>query len=433
MCGSNRNKNQPGRDFAFDPAATACSPVLSDVVQHHSRKKGHSLPWPSGAGPIVVRRLASSRRICKNVLVLAMFATLPTACRLERPRSDGLHASHRANAHKRPHMAENAGMIELLQDPALENGVRPPSNGSNVEGPGSTCLERWKQALPSTATTSWRFVTVAETTRFCDNPETPSVQGATIVYSSKNGAKRFEINCIRREIRYVFDTEQEWRHGCNLSLPQNGTEPQYLSSCKWNWPHFLLCQDIKDPNAPDGKLRLSDYTQATLLFQAELLESEKGLPEQCPPGTWGDQHIPDHCLFYTALVLVRQESARPAAAERPKPARIYAVFPLFYSTTGDRHDDTRGPWLGMDPAGDAVYLAPNHNGLEVGNPVDVSIDAHALVAESIDAINERCDAALSADEYYVESILIGWEVWGAYRSDLRLRNLSFQASPKTPR
>jgi hypothetical protein len=266
---------------------------------------------------------------------------------------------------------------------------------------------------------------VAETTRFCDNPDTPRVGGGRVIYASKDGAKRFEIDRAAGSVRFVFDTEAEWRNGCNLSLPWNGAEPRYLGGRAWNWPHFLLSQAIVDPHAEDGRLRPGRYEEVLLAFQAELLDSAKGKPAQCPPGSWGGQRIPDHCLFYAALVLLR-ESPRPP--EGVSPARIYALYPLFYSEGGERYDVPLAPWLGDDPAEAAVYFTPNHVCLEQGRAVDVSIDAPGLLEEAVGFINARHDAALRPGDYYLESLLIGWEVWGAYRTELRLGGLSLKAS-----
>lgn len=221
-------------------------------------------------------------------------------------------------------------VTELLQDRRFENGVRPPTNGANILGAGSTCLERWKAALPSTPASHWQFITVAENTRFCDNPNTPSIDGSKIIYASKDGSKRFEIDQALGEIRYVFDTGKEWRNGCNLCLPQDGVEPQYMSGA-WNWPHFLLSQDIEDPNAPDKKLRLGNYDKATFEFEAELISSAKGDPPQCPPGTWGEQSIPDHCFFYATFVMKHETGKFSGKTDLCDPTVIYEVYPLFYS------------------------------------------------------------------------------------------------------
>lgn len=324
---------------------------------------------------------------------------------------------------------EPGPVMELLRDPGFKQGIRPPTNGSNREGLGSTCFERWRERLPPIAFAHWQFVTVAVNTRFCDNLETPYVDGSRIVYSSKDGSKRLEIDRLRSGVRFVFDTDREWRHGCNLSLAQDGRQPSPLSGHAWNWFHFLLHQELADPNEADGKLHLGEDRKAMLRFRAELKHSTKSGVAPCAPGTWGEQHIPDHCLFYVALVMTRDGSGMTSSAAGAGPARIYALVPLFYSTTGDRHDDSCAPWLGGDPAQDAVYFAPGYAGLAIGRIAEIAIDAGALVAGAVLAINAQRNVALAPDAYVVESILIGWEVWGAYACDLLLSDLSFRLLP----
>lgn len=324
---------------------------------------------------------------------------------------------------------EDGGAVhvtQMLREPRFENGVRPPSNGANALGMGADALDRWRESLPAIADASWQFVTVAESTRFNDNPDTPAVTGERTVYASVDGSKRFETDRETGVCRFLFDTEKEWRNGCNLSLPVDGEAPRYLAGHAWNWPHFLLEQAIIDPNAEDGKLRLTAYQNLELRFDAELLHSAKGEPAQCPPGTWGAQRIPDHCLFYTALVMTR-EGDRPAGDPNAvNPERIYALYPLFYSNGGERYDEACVPWLGDDPAHAAVYFTPNHVCLEQRRRFEVPIDAIGLAREAVAAINERHDAGLSADDYVIGSILIGWEIWGAYQTDIQLSGLSFE-------
>jgi len=367
------------------------------------------------------RRVAAGRGLLLAVAVGGLLLLCRTGAAVDVPGTPA-SGSRDLEADGRDEMQ----VTEFLSDRRFENGVWPPTNGSNIQGPGKDCLERWDRVLPSTARAAWHFVTVAESTRFCDNPGTPSIGGGRLVYSSQDGSKRFEIDRKTGEIGFVFDTEQEWRHGCNLSLPQDGVEPRYLSGRAWNWPHFLLNQRIEDSSAADGKLRPALYHELTLQFEAELVHSAKGKPAQCPPGTWGEQAIPDHCLLYATLVMARDEQVHVSCDRVVNPKVIYALYPLFYSEGGTRYDIPCMPWLGDDPADNAVYFTPNHVCLEVGRRMDVLIDAHALARESVAAINQRHGAGLSADGYHIESILMGWEVWGAYRSDIRLSGLSFE-------
>ena len=312
---------------------------------------------------------------------------------------------------------------EFLKQRTFENGVHfsrwPRMAEWFPEAPA-----RWEQRLPASAGSVWYFAEIAETTFFAENPECPTVDGAQIVYASKDHSKRFEINRDTGEIRYVFDTEKEWRGGCNLSLPQGDVQPRFCAGAKWNWPHLLLQQWIQDPAAPDGKLRLGRYDKLELSFSAELLSSAKGQPEQCPEGTWDGITVGNHCLFYAVFTVVRDQTDTGPAGGNRMAQRIYCLYPVFCSYDGKTHH-CETPWLGDDPAAHGCYWTPIHTGLEIGRPAQITIDADALIKESVAAVNQRFGAGLSPADYFIEDILIGWEKWGAFRTDIRVRDLSF--------
>ena len=285
--------------------------------------------------------------------------------------------------------------------------------------------ERCEQRLPASAGSVWYFFETAETTFFAENPECPTVDGAKIVYASKDDSKRFEIDRDAGEIRYVFDTEKEWRGGCNLSLLQGDAQPRFCAGAEWNWHHLLRQQRLQDPAAPDGKLRLGRYDKLEFSFLAELLASEKGQPAQCPEGSWGGITIDNHCLFYVVFTVVHDETEAGPAEGRRMAQRIYCLYPVFCSYDGKTHH-CETPWLGEDPAAHGYYCTPMHTGLEIGRRARVAIDADALIQESVAAVNQRFGAGLSPADYFIEDILIGWEKWGAFRTDIQVRDLSFK-------
>ena len=49
--------------------------------------------------------------------------------------------------------------------------------------------------------------------------------------------------------------------------------------------------------------------------------------------------------------------------------------------------------------------------------------------EAIEEINKRHRTSLSAADYAIDELLIGWEIWGPFRTDIRLGGLSLQATP----
>ena len=315
--------------------------------------------------------------------------------------------------------------LELLRERKLEKGVRlvntnyPPRKREAAQ-------KRWEFKLPALATSLWGFSEIAEQTFFAENPDTPSVKGNQIIYASRDDSKRLEIDTDSGNIQFVIDTGKEWRNGCNLSLQENGVDPEFSKGSDWNWPHLLVHQDILDPSAADGKLRLGRYPKLEFTFSAELLCSEKGKPDRCPPGTWGPVEVGNHCLFYVAFVARNNDRDIDKATKNRLSRLIYCLHPVFCSYDGTSHF-CHTPWLGGDPAGDACYWTPNHSGLRIGYPADITINVDALVRESVAALNQRLNASLTPKQYSITQVIIGWEIWGAFRGDVQIRDLSLKA------
>jgi hypothetical protein len=314
---------------------------------------------------------------------------------------------------------------EFLRERKFEKGVRVSTKTTYPREMRAQCRARWKKRLPTTIDASWEFIEIAEKTFFGDNPETPAVRGSRITYSSADASKRFEIDAKSGEVRFVFDTQKEWRAGCNLSLPEGGRKPRYGAGRKWNWPHFLVYQKLVDPAAPDGRIWLKNYQQLRMDFSAELVRSEKGKPDESPPGSWPNPRVRNHCLFYVVFCVVHKDQRVKLPNGSRRGRFIFALCPVFHSHDGKTHKPC-GPWEGADPSEKSVYWTPVYTPLEVGRPKEVSIDALALARESVAALNQRYKARLAPEDYYVSQVLIGWEIWGAFRSEVRLRGLSLR-------
>jgi hypothetical protein len=327
--------------------------------------------------------------------------------------------------------ADTPATVELLKEPDFHNGVRVAGRSNCFPEIRDEARARWERVLPATTTSSWEFIEIAELQDFSDNPDTPEVDGPRITYASRDRSKRFEVDRETGEVRYVIDTEREWRNGCNLSGLQDGAEPRFCRGKDWNWPHFLLSQAIRDPLQPDQPLRLDAHQRLTFKCTAELVFSEMGQPNPCPAGTWGPEEVGNHCLFYVDFVMVHRNPEAVQAAGGRAARLIFALYPVFCSWDGKTHSSP-APWLGLDPADQAVYWTPNLTGLEPGKPVEVSIDAGSLAREAVASLNERYQMHLSPDDYTINEMLMGWEIWGPFRCDIRLRDLSFTATAEAP-
>lgn len=309
--------------------------------------------------------------------------------------------------------------VELLRDTRFENGIRFATRTNYPPDRVALARARWEAALPETLRSPWEFIEIAETQCFGENPACPQIDGESITYASLDGGKRCEVDRERGALLLAMDTEREWRRGCNLAAPQDGVEPRFCRGKAWNWPHLLVSQRVRDPQRPEAPLGLSGLRRLSLQCTAELTATAIGEPNPCPPGAWGDAEIANHCLLYLALVLVDLEPA----ADAPRPRTIYALRPLYASWDGATHRDP-GAWLGLDPAGDAVYWTPCPDGLTVGRPVKVTVDGLALAAEACLAIQRRNGQPLDPRAYAVDELLVGWEIWGPFRCAARLGALS---------
>jgi hypothetical protein len=313
--------------------------------------------------------------------------------------------------------------VELLSQPDFRAGVRVAGRSNCLPEISDEARARWARLLPETAQSNWEFIEIAELQDLSDSPDTPQVDGPRITYASRDRSKRFEIDRATGEVRYVIDTEREWRHGCNLSGLQDGAEPRFCRGKDWNWPHFLLSQVLREPGEPDQPLRLTAGRKLTFTCQAEVDSCEMGQPNPCPPGAWGEQEVGNHCLFYVDFVMRHRDPAAVEAAGGKAARLIFALYPIFCSWDGKTHSSP-APWLGLDPAGLGVFWTANPTGLELGGQATVSVDVAALARESVAALNERYQTNLSPEDYTLDEMLLGWEIWGPFRCDIRLRGLS---------
>jgi hypothetical protein len=336
----------------------------------------------------------------------------------------GLWAGAVAGAEEAP------GAVELLSQPDLRNGVRVAGRTNCFPEISAEARARWQQALPGTAQSAWEFIEIAERQDLSDSPDTPEVDGPHITYASRDHSKRLEVERATGEVRYVIDTEREWRNGCNLSGLQDGVEPRFCRGKDWNWPHFLLSQVLREPGEPDQPLRMTPGRKLVFSCQAEVASCEMGQPNPCPRGSWGEQEVGNHCLFYVDFVMRHRDPAAAAAeGGGGKAARlIFALYPIFCSWDGKTHSSP-APWLGLDPGGLGVFWTANPAGLELGKEATVHVDAAALARESVAALNERYQMHLSPEDYTLDEMLLGWEIWGPFRCDIRLRELSLADMP----
>ncbi|KHD89451.1 MAG: hypothetical protein OM95_03550 [Bdellovibrio sp. ArHS] len=323
--------------------------------------------------------------------------------------------------------------VEILQDPRLTLGVAHGFANTLSEFRNSECSRAWDIKLPSLMQAPWLFWEIAEKTYFCDNASSPQIRGREISYASADLSKRFIIPNDSSEgaFRMIYDTSKEWRKGCNLSKPDGNLLPRYPHPAT-QWPHFLIGQLFEDPRQPQKNLWLNAGKKYTLRASVRLNESQRMMVENCPQGSWptpgnGDE---THQIFYIALILKHKNHPRHIGT-KINVNQIYALAPVFYSPDGTNHLDV-GSWVDSDQFGNAVHFAPGYPQLRRGSWVDVQIDADAMTQSALNAIQEKYGETLRPDDYHVLGVLIGWEIWGGFKNDIEVKNLSFQATDSPP-
>lgn len=336
--------------------------------------------------------------------------------------------SYPAQARESCPAGTNTSAQELLKDPQFAQGVRHLlltnyDNGPEKRVPSDACVQRWTKKHPEIKQASWGFVEYAENTFFCQNPETPYRDKTGLVYSSLDDSKQFKIS-PSGTLTFKLDTNKEWRAGCNLSKADNKThQAPIFKDTVTTWPHFLITQAIKDTQAKDKKLWVQSYS--TLKLDASILF--KGTPAK--PKSQCEGEPKNHEIFYIAFVLYYKDHPKPIAIEGSKVNTIYALVPLLYSEDGINHHKTSG--LMPDQVGNGVYFVPNQPYLVSGANKQIELDARDIAEQSIAAFNKVKKTNIPLNDFYIAHLLMGFEVWGGFKSEVQVSDLSFKAIAKS--
>ena len=311
------------------------------------------------------------------------------------------------------HQASNSKVQSILRDPLFARGVRH-GNGNTYPGKmDRACRDRWNRRLEGLGEAVWRFTEIAEKTYFCENPNTPTLDKDRLIYESKDRSKRFMIRLDGSgTVRYLFDSSKEWRQGCQLNLPNEKAEKPVFGSEHWNWCHFLVGQPLADDHDEAGKVRFERYGDIRFQARVKLNDIARSGPE-CEER----DGVPNHALFYIGFVLKRK------AWTWTRPRTFYALVNAFYSKDGENHHEV-APWLGSDPVHAAVFFSPGYPALVRGTEVDYNVSVKTVANRAITAYNEKHKTSVLLEDYTLSGILIGWEIWGGYRTDVEMRGLA---------
>ncbi len=241
-------------------------------------------------------------------------------------------------------------------------------------------------------------------------------------WSTANQAKQLLIE--NGAVHMIFDTSKEWREGGQLNLPdKDGKRPKY-GDPNTTWPHFLIGQHFAKDNDPstripdEDKLRFNKFDRLRFRIDIKLNRVLKN-------SAWdhrAEYQAANHAIFYLAFVVLPKSSSRLA-----DPGKFYMLVPAIYSEGNNRHVPGSLPWLGLDQFGDGVYFSGAQPVLQSGNWVPYDIDVKQLIQEGLSAAAQRNPTrAYHPEDYFLAELLIGWEVWGGFDTDVEFRNLSLQ-------
>ena len=318
--------------------------------------------------------------------------------------------------------------VELLRDPLFSRGVTQGYANHLSPAEREDCLRRWQTRGITDA--RWSFWEISERLYFAHNPETPLLPGpGAFIWSTANHAKQCRIE--NGSVRMIFDTGREWREGGSLNLPEpDGTPPKYADP-NTTWPHFLIGQHFAKDNDPathipdDEKLRFDQYGRLRFTVDIKLNRLLKS-------STWDhrkDYQAANHAIFYIGFVVMPTSASR--VADRGK---FYVLAPAIYSEGGNRHVPGSLPWLGLDQFGDGVYFSGSQPVLQEGRWVAYDIDVKQIIREGMSAATQKTLARgetriYRAEDHFLACLLIGWEVWGGFDTDVEFRNVSLRGSP----
>ena len=228
-------------------------------------------------------------------------------------------------------------------------------------------------------------------------------------------------------IEMIFNSSKEWRGGCSLAKNDklnNNAAPVYAAqNSSWDWQHLLLEQQIHDSGNANKLLTINKYDK--LLFKVTLdLKNSQRMSSPYYTNNGSCPEWRNHAILYIAFVL--DDATHPGDATR----RIYAIFPAWYTYDGLTYYKG-GPWLGGDPISTKVYFTgmvgsgAKYEPLTAGQERTYSIDVQEMAAEAIGGYNQKHadgSRSWSAANYVLSDILIGWEIWGGYNTDVIIKN-----------
>lgn len=308
---------------------------------------------------------------------------------------------------------EEGQEIEIFKDPKFEWGFANKFPHSNLpEGKRCKMPVQGKEPI-------WRTVEIATETHFCNNLPNPKSTDSTIIFESKGGHKKLYSYKDGR-IKLQLDSSREEKQGCgitNLITPES------------KWIHYGVVQymlvdfadfealnfnlDVK-LNKFDLKVSGQDCTQYGAIVEKY---GEFGIVFLLQRKDGGDS---SNNLFWVMLVGCSKhwwpgayERGEAGNKECSSNSREYILRDQFGIVIYHPAMDT-----GTPPNGDKYPI------LKENEWVNYNFDLKKLAEDAVNHYNAKYDPDIDLADYRLAHINAGWEIMGAFDTEIELKDPS---------
>ncbi|MBN2344402.1 MAG: hypothetical protein JXX29_22420 [Deltaproteobacteria bacterium] len=365
------------------------------------------------------------------------------------------------------HVDDNSSVVlkrELLPNPNLmDKGIRPTLNLKGTPGYKEQ-YQKWtsrqnlisqkilgsENGISKDDSQYTYFIEIGEK-YFLHQVPNPNIEGNALVYRINdpegNVVKKLSMekspSTGETTITFDFDTSKEWRNGFNLNAPlRDGTKPQYPQIHGHN--HFLITQNFVSPEE-DGINYSFDQRPLVKNFDSILLQAQIKLSKcKSVPGTdykrWpGKTHIhPNHAIFHLGITICHRDYFKNRTQKTPKSYDLFfVVVPIAIVNFNGKTDVfEKWPLFSFEVRGKPVYFHYPKEYEEIEKSHDwisyKDIDMKKAVVDAIGRYNREKHENLNINDYYLKNFTFGWEIWGAWETEISVKNMSLQGISYTP-
>lgn len=332
---------------------------------------------------VLVSLVAGGFFIYKNIFVPEKETEVPSA--VEKEKSEGEE-------------------IEIFKDTKFEWGFAKFSASNLPENERCEIPVQGKKPV-------WTVAEVATETHFCKNLPQPKSADPIIIFESEGGHKKLYSYKDSR-IKLLLDSSVEEKQGCRITNP--------ITPESW-WPHYGVVQYML--------VDFADFEELNFSVDAKLNKFKLKIPDQdC---TKYDATVEKYGEFIIVFLLQRKDGS-------DSPSNLFWLLLVTCSKhwwPGARPEDREctsnsAEYILRDQFGIVMYHPPMGNKhpilKEGGQWATYNFDLKELAKDAVNYHNSRHDPDIDLDDYYLGHVNFGWEMVGAFDTEIELKNLSLK-------